>query len=842
MKHSFLTLMLLWLSLTVTAQVTSQPAIIEKGYTGPIVLTFDPSQGNGGMVKATECYSHIGLITSASKDIHDWKYIQKGTDTWGTTQEPQWTRSGELWQLTIPNIYTFFSCPETEEITAIVMVFHNGKGNSSLQGKTATGGDILLYLGKENKGSIWDGFTPAAAQQKARPSGIVNGIYYGNDGTSVTLCTYAAGNKTANNNSTVEPAQHVFLLGDMTDWQLNNDYQLYRDGNYFWIHLTGLEKGKEYRFQYVVVRADGAKKQISDLFSEKVIHPDDMYEPRWVHSDLIGYPLSGADDGYVTVIQPGKPAYQWSNATLNFQRPDKNNLVIYETWIYDFTPNHSIPALLERLDYIANLGVNCLELMPVTEFDGNESWGYSPNHYFAVDKTYGSPEDLKQLVDECHKRGIAVVLDMVFNHATGQNPMNKLYPWTSSNESLTDLRFNPWFNVDSRVPHPDNVYQDWNHDFAPAKDMFRRAVAYWLTEYKVDGYRFDLSHGLCGTTYTALANINEYYQVMQTTSPGSYLMLEHWGSNMNSDRPRLVQNGMMCWQNTAEKFQQAAGAWLSGDDLSAANLDNYVSYSNNHDEERPFFKAKQWGEGSLKTSVADRASRVPAVIGLQCMLDGPQLFYHFDELAYDYSKWQRSDEDWGKNPYGMAVKADHIYINGSKKDTAEFKMNPKPRPESRGWFQEGPRMQAYQRLAQAIRLRTRIMPDVFTGKPTASQLYTGAQKRYVQWGNDVYAVANFSATKTLDITLPAGTWYDYYAGGSKAKSTYTLQPNEFRIFTGSSVQPPVIPSAYDYADGIEQVEWLPSSNEGTRKVLIDGQILILREDGSVYTVTGTRLR
>ena len=105
-----------------------------------------------------------------------------------------------------------------------------------------------------------------------------------------------------------------------------------------------------------------------------------------------------------------------------------------------------------------------IELMPVTEFDGNNNWGYSPCLYFALDKAYATPTQFKQFVDACHQRGMAVILDMVFNHATGNNPMNKLYPKTSEDVTLSDLRFNPWFNV--TAPHPDNVYEDWNHDFS----------------------------------------------------------------------------------------------------------------------------------------------------------------------------------------------------------------------------------------------------------------------------------------------------------------------------------------------------------------------------------------
>ena len=823
---TFTLVLILFVASIVQAQVTTNPSVIPFGYTGSIEFTFDPSQGTGGMKSATECYSHMGLITGSSKDITDWKYIIY-SDKWGTTQEPAWTKSGDLWKLTIDNLYTFFNVPTSEDIVAITMVFHNGKGNSSLQGKSSStaNGDILIYLGKENKESIWDGFTFSPVTEQARPAGVVNGIYYAPDGNSVTLCTFAAGNKTANDNSVLLPAQHVYLIGDMTDWELNNDYQMKRDGNYFWITVP-IEKGKEYRFQYAVVRADGVKMLISDLFSEKLLTLDDNYEPRQTDPSLIAYPMKGAE-GYVSVLQSGKPAFAWSDATTSFQRPDKNNLLIYELWIYDHTPERNLPGLMKRLDYIQNLGVNCVELMPVTEFDGNQSWGYSPNHYFALDKAYGTPEMLKTFIDECHKRGMAVVLDMVFNHATGNNPMNKLYPYGN------DLKYNPCFNT--TPPHPDNVYQDWNHDFAPVKDMFRRAVAYWLTEYKVDGYRFDLSHGLCGKTYNAVANIQEYYNVMQTASPGSYLMLEHWGNNMGTDRPKLVQQGMMCWQNTSYVFQQATGAWLEGDGLSDANSDNYVSYSNNHDEERPFFKAKQWGAGDLKTSEASRAARIPLVIGMQCMLNGPQLFYHFDELGFDYSKFQDQQGRFGTDGVDAYGKDN----TGTNTVDYEVKMSTKFRPEV--WMAAGPRMQGYQRLAQILQLRTRLLPQVFAGNPTQATLSEKAAVKKVQWGNQVFAVGNFSATTEQSVTLPSGTWFDYLDGGQQAASSYTLQPNEIKVFTGSYVAAPVVPDHYD--EGSTPVEYIFSEPVPTsRKMLIDGTMYIIREDGTIYTVSGSKIQ
>ena len=838
MKHTFRLLAILLVGMAyadLSAQVTSSPSPIPANYTGEITLTFDPTKGTGGMASATECYSHIGLITASSKGITDWKYIKPGG--WGTTAEPAWTKNGNVWQLTINNMYTYFDCPMTESITAIVMVFHDGKGSSSKEGKSTStaNGDILVYIGKVTQDDIWDGFEPAACVEQARPAGVSNGIYYGADGTSVTLCTYAA--------SKTEPAQHVFLIGDMTDWTLSNDYQLKRDGNYFWIHLDGLTKGQEYRYQYAVVRADGVKKQISDLYSEKLLSMDDAYEPKTVNPDLLAYPMSGAT-GYVSIIQPGKTPFQWSDATTNFQRPDKNNLIIYELWVYDHTPTRCIEGLLARLDYLQHLGVNAIELMPVNEFDGNQNWGYSPNHYFALDKAYGTPEQLKTLVDECHKRGIAVILDMVFNHATGNNPMNKLYPYTSSSATTTDLRLNPWFNVSA--PHSDNVYEDWNHGFEPTREHFTRVLQYWLTEYKVDGYRMDLSHGLCSDkANTSVENLKYYYtNGVKAVAPDAYFILEHWGGNMGSERPQLVAEGMMCWENTCTAFQQTAMGWLKdGDGLANANKDNYVSYCENHDEERCFFKAKQWGDGTVATDEAVRLARVPLNLGFQCMLNGPQLFYHFAELGFDYSKFQNAQGAWGKDgkdAYGTAV--------SSTFSTSEYKMNPKFRPEGAGWFRAGARMQAYKKVAQTIQLRTRLLPSVFEGNPTAQSLGSGVSLRTVQWGSDVFVAGNFSATAAQTLNLPTGTWYDYFDGGTKAQSSYSLAPGEFRIFTGRSLAAPTdIPDAYDFPSDLEDLYFdsqssfdAQSSSRPSQLQLHRGNLYILR-DGVRYNLFGSRL-
>ena len=652
----------------------------------------------------------------------------------------------------------------------------------------------------------WNDVAGVTPTEKARPAGVSNGIYYGADGTSVTLCTYAA--------SKTESAKRVFLLGDMTNWKLSADYQLYKDGNYFWITLTGLTPGQEYRFQYAVERADGVKKQISDLYSEKVLHPDDQYEPKKVDPSLIDYPTGKGADGYVTVIQPGKPAFEWSDATLNFQRPNKNNLVIYELWIYDYTEGRSLKGLMKRLDYIQNLGVNAVELMPICEFDGNYNWGYSPNHYFAPDRAYGSETMYKEFIDECHKRGIAVIIDMVFNHATGNNPMNKLYPYG------TDLANNPWFNVNA--PHSDNVYEDWNHGFAPAKEMFTRALKYWLTEYKVDGFRFDLSHGLCSNqANTSVTNLKYYYDNgVKAVAPDAYMILEHWGNNMGTERPQLINYGMQCWANTTNAYCQTAMGWLKdGDGFGDANKDGYVSYCESHDEERMQYKAKKWGAGDLQTNTAARLGRVAENVAFNVLLNGSHMLWMWEEIGYDFS-----------------INCDIDHPNDYNES---YRCNKKPRPEIRSYFTNANRVAAFTQCAQVITLRTQLMPSVFEGNPTAVSISSGKKLRTIQWGSDVFVAANFDVSDSQAVTLPSGTWYDYLNGATRANGTYTLAPGELKVFTGTQVQAPTFTNIEkrDHQD----VEEVISEPAPSVKFIQNGQIFILRGD-KVYNIQGQVVR
>lgn len=851
MKRLSLLLTALWLPLLLMAQVvTTEPQFITRSYRGTITITFDPAEGNAGMKGATQCYAHMGLLTAQSVDDKDWKYVI--TEWNGKEDFAQCTKVGDKWQLVINDLYTTYNCPTTEEITHIALVFNDGK---SKEGKNQDGSDILIPIYQEGLQVKFDTpqgnimiqqdesvacavtasetsditiyladtsvktaqqtttlsytFTPdktgdyvLIAEAKnavqtirdsiyvcvvstptfaARPAGMIDGInYHKADPTKVTLVMYAKNTKNV-------VADNVFVIGDFNDWVYTNDYQMKRDVNndgYFWIELTNLKPQKEYTFQYAVKQGDEIIK-ITDAYSEKILDPwNDKYISEDIYPNLLDYP--NETDGLVTVIQTGQEEFQWSNATLNFQKPDKNNLVIYEVWLHDFSSERTIKKLTERLDYIQTLGVNAIELMPICEFDGNISWGYNPHHYFAPDKAYGTPDDYKKFIDEAHKRGIAVILDVVFNQADGKHPFVQLYRTADYNG-----KDNPWVN--SKPANFPEYKPDFNHDSPATQAYFKRVLQYWLTEYKIDGYRMDLTKGFCGPTENSANRvkvINNYYNAVKSTIPDAYFILEHWH---NEEEPGFINNGMLCWGGGEEvnnSYSQLAMGWLRDGDgnITRANRKGYVYYAESHDEERNMFKAKQWGNGNLKNNPSAYLKRVPLVGAFNLMQQGSKMIWQFQEIGYDFS---------------IKSGADGVY-----NENENHRVDPKPVPDALGWFENEDRMNAYKRMAQLVQLRTKLYPAQFflNGKCTVNA-GSGKNTRSIVWeynGEYIVVVGNFNVEGGTEYTGVAsiapfpktGKWYDYYRQASynvaNTADAITLQPGELRIYTSSPKQLPTI--------------------------------------------------
>src|SRR5690606_34983306 len=238
------------------------------------------------------------------------------------------------------------------------------------------------------------------------PMGKLDGINLdAADPTKATLVLYAPGKEV------------VHVIGDFNQWAPDDAHLMKRDSarDRFWIELTGLTPQFDHTYQYLV---DG-QIRIADPYSTLLLDQhNDPYIDATTFADLPAYPV-GETQHAVTVLHTGQQAYPWANPV--YSLPLKTDRVIYELLIRDFDALHSFDAVRDRLDYLRWLGVNAIGPRPVAELGSNESWGYNPTFHMAPDKYCATADALKALVDGCPRRGMAVILDVVLNHASGQN-------------------------------------------------------------------------------------------------------------------------------------------------------------------------------------------------------------------------------------------------------------------------------------------------------------------------------------------------------------------------------------------------------------------------------------
>ncbi len=172
------------------------------------------------------------------------------------------------------------------------------------------------------------------------------------------------------------------------------------DGNRYWLEINNLEPNREYAYQFLI---DG-ELAVADPYCDKILDPNyDQSIPAANYPNLKPYPLGAK--GIVSVLQTGQKPYNWQ--INNFVRPDATKLNIYELLVRDFVSSRRYQTVGDSLPYLKKLGINTIELMPIMEFTGNESWGYNPIFYMAPDKAYGTINDLKAFIDKCHANGIA---------------------------------------------------------------------------------------------------------------------------------------------------------------------------------------------------------------------------------------------------------------------------------------------------------------------------------------------------------------------------------------------------------------------------------------------------
>lgn len=172
-------------------------------------------------------------------------------------------------------------------------------------------------------------------------------------------------------------------------------------------------------------------------------------------------------------------AFIWHDQ--DWQGIPQRDYIMYELHVGTFTPAGTFDSAISRLDYLCELGITAVELMPVAQFPGERNWGYDGVYPFAVQNSYGGPEGLKRLVDACHAKGLAVVLDLVYNHLGPEG--NYLHG------------FGPYFTDRYRTPWGDALNFD-GPDSDPVRHYFITNALHWITDYHIDALRLDAVHGI----------------------------------------------------------------------------------------------------------------------------------------------------------------------------------------------------------------------------------------------------------------------------------------------------------------------------------------------------------
>ncbi|MFY7729045.1 MAG: alpha-amylase family glycosyl hydrolase, partial [Flavobacterium sp.] len=638
-------LILLFLSVLVQAQVTTTPS---PGIpTAPITLNFNKA-GTPLATYTGTIYAHIGLTVDGAQ----WQNV-KGS--WGnnTTQPALTLVSGTNYKLDItPDLYTYFGVPTTSTITQICVVFRAATGspqssdyfvnvgafqvtlNSPAENSTTllnsggslnitatnTGGnasyslkangteinanastasysfthsnitenthyDLVATLGSDVITKSIDVMVNPGTLSQTMPSGVVDGITYNDaDNTKATLVLNAPGK------------DFVYVAGSFNNYTPTSAYAMKKDPatGKFWLQLQGLTPGQIYTYQYWVVdqtplSGTQALVKTADPFSTLVLSPfDDPYITNDVYPNLPAYPAGQKFE--VSVLQTGQQAYNWQ--ATNYQRPAKEKLIVYEALIRDWDVTKTWDNLSAKIDYLKNLHVNAIELMPVMEFEGNISWGYNTAFHMAPDKSYGTAESMKAFIDLCHQNGIAVILDVALNHVYGRSPLARMWAADADGDGFGDPSTeNPYCNTVAK--HSYSVGSDLNHQSTLTQYYVKRTVEHWINEFNIDGFRWDLTKGFtqncaasddtCTNAYQAdrVAILKQYADYQWAVDPNQYVIFEHLGVGGSANEEvewanyRIAEGkGIMTWANFNSQFNQLTMGYQDNSNINNLDFEN----------------------------------------------------------------------------------------------------------------------------------------------------------------------------------------------------------------------------------------------------------------------------
>lgn len=835
--------------LTEAQIITTEPPIPLAGE--PVTIYYDATKGTAGLVGYTgDVYAHTGVLTNLSSSSSDWRYVL--TD-WGVnTAATKMTRiSTDYYSLELsPSIQAYYGVPSSETISHMAFVFRSS--DSQLEGKDDGGEDIFVEIFEEGlsvsvitpdrntlidpgesidfeaaasqvaslvlylndtevltanaesishsfdfnaEGDYWIKLTAEANGDQVAdsvfvhvkgtqltgpvPAGAMDGINYV-DNETVTLVLFAP------------LKEDVFVIGDFNIWTPNSTSRMTKDGDRFWITLANLSPGEVYGFQYLV---DGDL-LIADPYTEMTLDPEDRWIDEATYPDLKAYP-TGLTTGITSVLQTAGESYEWDHT--GFTAPEPRDLVIYELLLRDFLEEHNWKTLTDTLNYFTELGINAIELMPVNEFEGNESWGYNPSFYFAPDKYYGPADDLKVFIDSCHGRGIAVIIDMVLNHSYGQSPLVQMYFDEASGKVTAE---NPWYNVDSPNPAFSWGY-DFNHQSTETQRFVDSVNHYWIQEYQVDGFRFDFTKGFTNTPGDGsgydLSRINILKRMaghIWQIKGDAYVILEHFTAN--AEEYELSEEGMMLWGNLNHAYNQSSMGYMDGSDFSQISyLERFwnqpllVGYMESHDEERLMYKNLIYGNSSGSYRIQDlntALKRMELAGTFFLTVPGPKMIWQFGELGYDFS-----------------IDYDCRVCN---------------KPIRWDYYDTGLRKRIYQVWSALIHLK---LGEAAFGSDDFELFVTNAAKRIEinHTDMDVRIIGNFGmeALSVNPSFSSAGTWYSYFEGDSiqvsNPQDPISLEPGEYRLYTSKRlIKPDITARVYAYRESGNSFQVFPNPAKG----------------------------
>jgi hypothetical protein len=431
----------------------------------------------------------------------------------------------------------------------------------------------------------------------------------------------------------------------------------------------------------------------------------------------------------------------------------------------------------------------------------------------ALDKAYGPSAKLKEFIDLCHQNGIAVILDVALNHAFARNPMDRMWMNDPDGDGWGGpAADNPYFNV--TATHSYSVGNDFNHQQSRTKTYVKRVIKQWIEEYKIDGFRWDLTKGFtqnctgsssCTDSYQQdrVDVLKEYADYSWSLDPTHYAIFEHLGSDLEEQQwanyriAETPSKGVMLWGKMTDKYNELSMGQSGDKNIERMGYDSrgftgkrLMGYAESHDEERLMYKNLQYGQSSNPAhdvkNLNVALSRMSAIGAVSLLVPGPKMIWHFGELGWEKSIWTCNNG---------TVNSD--YDGGVP--TGDCKLDTKPQPQwTSNWLGDVNRNKIYFDWAKMIALKT--TEPIFNANITANSgfdIQSGTfTPRLFIWDNSMPStqLRNIVVLTNLDVTTQnvvpdfpyTGTWYNLMDSSSvqvaSTTATIAIEPGGFRIY------------------------------------------------------------